>query len=762
MNNPPGFTWKFYRQGGLNQVILETAEEIRRLPELDPKLWTALSCPAAGLEFHPRTLALIDTDHDGRIRIPEILAAVQWLCARLKDPATMIVPPENLPLSFIDDQSEEGLSLLAAARVIWENSGRGEPEAINEEDLFTAAAAAEESAFNGDGILPPLDSLEPETRQFIKDGLAVMGGVTDASQQPGLNLDTADAFIKSITAWRAWRTQVSGADSPLGSDTPEAWDLMGKLKDKIDDYFLRCEFSSFAPGSTEALNADDKWPGPLENGPLAADLLLSWPLARVAPERPLSAFGGLNPAWRGPVERFIDLTKPLLAKPGLMTRQDWLKIQNAFAIHTSALAARPVLEAVETTVPPTSTLDQLGAARIEEILSSRIYDRFKALALKDLDAPAASPDLARLERLFFYHRHLYRLLMNFISFHDFYTAGHQAIFQSGTLYLDGRSCTLCVPVADVDKHAALATYSHLCLVYCECRRLGKAGQSAPDGVMRIAAAMTAGDADLLMEGRNGVFIDNFGHDWDATVIKVVSNPISLRQAAWAPYKRLGRLISEQAEKLASAKNDNLLTAASQKISTLPKTTASAPAAKPGFDLGRNVGIFAAIGLALGALGTALASIAKSILILEWWQMPLLFAAIFLLISGPSVFLAWLKLRRRTLGPFLEASGWAVNSGLTIDLALGRELTATAVWPPNASRSRQGLKLPPPRKWPLVIGALLLLAGLIFGWWWLDRGAETKSRPRPAPVAAEDAGGQPTPAPPAGAGTAPGSSAAPRP
>ena len=57
----------------------------------------------------------------------------------------------------------------------------------------------------------------------------------------------------------------------------------------------------------------------------------------------------------------------------------------------------------------------------------------------------------------------------------------------------------------------------------------------------------------------------------------------------------------------------------------------------------------------------------------------------LVISGPSVFMAWLKFRKRTLGPVLEASGWAVNSLLPINIKMGRALTAMAVPPPNIER-----------------------------------------------------------------------------
>ena len=49
----------------------------------------------------------------------------------------------------------------------------------------------------------------------------------------------------------------------------------------------------------------------------------------------------------------------------------------------------------------------------------------------------------------------------------------KATFQAGTLYLDGRSCDLCVPISDVAKHAAVATLSRVCLVYCDCVRRGR-------------------------------------------------------------------------------------------------------------------------------------------------------------------------------------------------------------------------------------------------------------------------------------------------
>ena len=78
-------TWKFFRAGGFDQVRLDSATELLAIGELDQKLWVALSCPVKGIEFDARTLQLIDSDADGQVRAPELIAAVKWAGERLKD-----------------------------------------------------------------------------------------------------------------------------------------------------------------------------------------------------------------------------------------------------------------------------------------------------------------------------------------------------------------------------------------------------------------------------------------------------------------------------------------------------------------------------------------------------------------------------------------------------------------------------------------------------------------------------------------------------
>ena len=52
-----------------------------------------------------------------------------------------------------------------------------------------------------------------------------------------------------------------------------------------------------------------------------------------------------------------------------------------------------------------------------------------------------------------------------------------------------------------------------------------------------------------MVGRNGIFYDRKGQDWDATIVRILDHPISIRQAFWSPYKKLIKFINEQLEKL---------------------------------------------------------------------------------------------------------------------------------------------------------------------------------------------------------------------
>jgi hypothetical protein len=141
-----------------------------------------------------------------------------------------------------------------------------------------------------------------------------------------------------------------------------------------------------------------------------------------------------------------------------------------------------------------------------------------------------------------------------------------------------------------------------------------------------------------------------------------------------------------------------------------------------FDIGKFVGIFAAVGLALGAIGGVLVAVLTGFFKLNYWQMPLALLGVMLAISAPSMLLAFLKLRRRDLAPLLDANGWAINSKIKINTRFGNHLTQVAKLPKGAVINFQdpysGKKIHWAWLWIfiLVVVALVLAIGETIGWW----------------------------------------------
>jgi hypothetical protein len=87
-----------------------------------------------------------------------------------------------------------------------------------------------------------------------------------------------------------------------------------------------------------------------------------------------------------------------------------------------------------------------------------------------------------------------------------------------------------------------------------------------------------------------------------------------------------------------------------------------------------------LGVAVGAVGGALATVGAKLSEMHWWQLPLIVIGVMLAISLPAVIIAFLKLRQRTLGPILDANGWAVNGRVKINIPFGTALTDVAKLP----------------------------------------------------------------------------------
>ena len=317
---------------------------------------------------------------------------------------------------------------------------------------------------------------------------------------------------------------------------------------------------------------------------------------------------------------------------------------------------------------------------------------------------AAQAEFMPLRKLLLLHRDFYRLLRNFVTLEDFYDNNDATVasFQAGTLIIDQRACHLCIRVADLPKHDSQAPLSGMYLLYCNCENK-KTGKT-----MQIVAAMTQGEIKNLSVGKNAIFYDNNGLDYDASVFKIIENPISIRQAFWTPYRKLSKWIEDKVNKSASEKDAAVM---GDMTANMEAKADGKEAPKPAFDIAKFAGIFAAIGMALGMIGTALVAVFAGLATLRWWQLLLVFVAILLVISGPSMIMAWLKLRRRNLAPVLNANGWAINADAIISVPFGRKLTEQVSFPFTKNPAKKN-------PWPAICITIILLAGLAVGGWFL--------------------------------------------
>ena len=692
--------WRFYRLGGFDQVRLETAEDIRRLGELDQKLWAALSCPVNGLEIDARTLEMLDSDCDGRVRVQEVLAAVRWTDSMLKNLDILLAGSSELPLEAIDDSCPEGQQLLASAKQLLFYLDKPDSTILSTENVVDTDSLLRDSKFNGDGIITVKSADKEEIQQLIEDIMVCVGHDTDRSGLSGVSHERVNAFFEAVMLYLEWWKQ--GKDNtailPFGVNTIAAASVFNLLKPKIDDYFTRCGLAAFDPKAEEPLNPSITNYETLASRDLtvATSEVEKFPLARIGAGLSLPLKDKINPAWAEAVEQLAELVVvPLFGTVTQLEVDQWRQIKTTFRAYDCWQSSKAGAE-----------VEPLGLERIKEISQGTGRETLEKLIEEDLALAPQVDSILNVAKLVYFNRDLYRLLNNFVTFQDFYTQGRKAIFQAGTLFIDGRACEFCVRVHSINGHSPLASLSRTYLAYCECKRRKSSEK------MLIAAAFTSGDSDNLMVGRNGVFYDCQGNDWDASIVKIIDHPISVSQAFWAPYKRIARLIGAQIEKFASAKDKAVDSSASTNFAGIAAKDGKVATA---FDVGKFAGIFAAIGLALGAIGTAIAAILGGFLSLPSWKMPLVIAGIILAISGPSMLIAFFKLRQRNLGPILDANGWAVNTKACINIPFGATLTKLAELPQGAERTLRDPFAEKKTPWKRWVFLLVLLAALSFAW-----------------------------------------------
>ena len=646
------YPWKFASVGGTVRVNIQSGEDIRHLGELDRKLWTVLSCPTSGLEFDETTLKLIDVDKDGKIRVDEVIKTAQWLTRILKNADDLLKENDSLPLDGFNTEDPDGARLQASARQILKNL-QLEKDSISLEDTADNVKIFAQTQFNGDGIITPASAPDEATAKLIET-IAGIASAIDRSGVPGITAEHVEAFYAACADFQAWMAAGTKDVFPYGDKTADALAAVNAIKDKVADYFMRCKLIGFDAASAEAVDVSVAKIAAIEGNLAAAtDQIALQPLAKPAADGKL-VLKAVNPAWKGAIDAVVSLVG---IKNEALDEAEWAAILGTFAPYVAWMDAKKGAE-----------VEALGLECVNAILKEDKKAALLELLEKDKAEEANALSIEEVDKVLRLNKHFYRFLNNYVVLADFYDPERKAIFQAGRLYIDQRSTDLCVKVAGPAPE--ISSLSGMYILYCACtsEKLGKS--------FNIAAVLTDGDVDGLREGKNAVFYDRDGNDYTAKVVAIVDNPISIRQAFWTPYRKLARMINDRIDKKAAEKNEKSMSGLTSAADTA--TEGKAPAVP--FDIGKFAGIFAAIGMAVGLVGAALAGIVSALKGITFWQILLILGVLMLLISGPSMFIAWRKIRRRDLGPVLNANGWAINAAALVRAKFGKTLTSLAQFP----------------------------------------------------------------------------------
>ena len=698
INKDKKYKWHFVNIGGSARVRINSGEDIAHLAELDPKMWTVLSCPTTGLEIDDKSLKYMDCDGDGKLRVNDVIAVSQWITSVLKDNDLILKGADSIDINFINTEDANGKKLYSSAKQILENLGK-EGTVISLADTADITAIFAKTRFNGDGIITESSTDDVELKAVITAAIATIGSVTDRSGAQGINADLIESFYKNLNDYVSWTD--AKVEAPYGDKTDAVIAAYNALDSKVKDFFMRSKLAAFSPSSTASLDIQTSRIDAIsaENLSTKNDEIAAYPLTHITGKSEIELNAAINPAW----DKNFNVIKSVLDPSVTVITEDiWASIGEKFSTYNAWKNGKTG-----------AAVESLGIDAIKNFIVQDKKSVLLELVARDAALKEESDNIEMVDKFLHIYRDFYKLLKNFVTFNDFYDKDRDvnAIFQCGTLIIDQRECKFCMRVNDTGKHSASAAPSGMYLVYCDCTTKTKPAK------LQIVAAVTVGDIGALAVGKNGVFYDNSGLEWDAVITKIVDNPINISQSFWSPYRRMATAIENLINKSAADKDAKMMANATANINAAPTKTADqakAAAATPPFDIAKFAGIFAAIGMAVGMIGTALASIFKGLFALNWWQLIILFVGIILVISGPAMVMAWMKLRRRNIAPLLNANGWAINATSKISIPFGETLTEIAKYPKmklDDPFAKKGLKTW--QKWCLTI---LMLIVVIAGLW----------------------------------------------
>ena len=676
----------FRKIGGTRQLSIDSPEDLSAILELDEARWMCVSAPVDSFICDRKFLEYLDTDGNGRIRADELRRGLSWLFSVLDDISVLADGSPEIKLSAIDASKSPGDAVKASAERVLSNIKAEDAMRITLEQTRSRQSILASGERNGDGVIPVESLDDPDLAAFVNDVIAALGGDTDASGQPGVTAERVERFTTEVGAYLEWLDKGSlpkaGKPSGImawGADTVPAYSALKAMESKIDEFFRQCDLVAADPGVEKLFRADDDALSALDvNDRASIDAFLAdAPLAAPNRDAALPLDSGINPYYREAMDDFNDkVLKRFLKTRGKAERllkDEWRRLKSEFAEFAEWNAKKP-----ETKV------ESLGEERLRELASSDAPKRLKPIFEKDLAVAAEIAKIAEVEKLILFKANILEFCRNFVSFSSLLDPASLSMIQTGRLVMDGRVFELNMGISDHAAHKKTAELSDICVMYLKLA----SKQDGKELDMEVATAVTSGDVANLRIGKRGLFVTRDSREWDAVVVDFISRPVSIAEALKSPFVKLGAFIKKRTEKITSSSYGKLESGVDKGLDTVGSAVSAPPGkAKPaasGTPAWAGPLMLLGGGIGLAGLGSAFASVMNALKDNEVVFRIFLFAAgIALMIATPIVVSAVMKLRRRNIGMFLEASGWAMNAPMRMSRKMGLLFTREPELPPNA-------------------------------------------------------------------------------
>jgi len=677
----------FRNYGGIHQLRIESANDLAFIHQLHPARWAATSVQIESLQCDPAFLNYLNPDGSGTIRAEHLRAGVSWVFRMLAQRERMASSSDALRLADLDASHEEGRGLMEAAIHILGQLNAKSLDEISLEQVRTFQNTYGRTPPNGDGVLPPAHVSDPGAAQLATDVLEQVGGTKDMSGADGINADHLRAFLDRAQKHLAWKAlaedEGAAAILPWGDDTAGAMRLASELDAKIEQFFCQCDLVQLDARTAERLGLNEQDLENLDGSDLGAmkTQLAEAPLQTPNAEGVLNPRGPINPYYR---DRMDELQQRVLtrAQPDShesLTRTRWRQVRSIFEPYRAWQANRP-----------SDGVGELSETTLNEYIDGPAQKTLFELLLEDLAVKDEVKRVTDLEKLILYQRWILELANNFVCFSALYDPSRRALFELGNLIVAGRELTFTMKVQDRAEHKKIAQTSKMFLIYAEITVSEEQGSN-----FEIAAALTAGAQEAIDIGKRGIFYDLEGKEWDARVVDIIENPISLTEAIKSPFVKAKELITDKVEAFAGAQAGSLEKATSEITSKMEKgeslQAAEPPAAQvpPSSGLGMR-DLLLGGGIAFAAIGSSLAYLIGTLSEISLLKVGIAVMSLVLVVALFSALSGWNKLRKRDMSALLEACGWAVNSRMYMTRRLGDLFSRTPHLPQGARKERRDL------------------------------------------------------------------------